>query len=392
MPKTGKDQKSPLTRLDWVGRNCRLLKQTAAEFARTQPFAGLTIGTTIHLEPKTAELLLTLKAGGAHVISTGNLNSTQPETVEYLQTHGIEVLAEQTKDATRHGKFLDEIFNRQPDIFLDNGGDLFARYADHPYPKLRGGTEETTSGRMRLTPLRERIKKPVLVINDSPIKQFAENHHAVGQSCLESYMRFTNRITNGTRITVIGYGSCGKGVAEHFRNAFSTVSVVDANPVTTLQAHLDGFLTPIRAEAIANAAMIITLTGIKNVLTAEDLKYFKDGVILANAGHFPWEIDVAGIEASGEVIEMENYTDEITTWKLKDSRRIHLLGRGHMFNLAGPRPLGNSIESMDLGFTLQSRCLEAVALGKVGEESCVVPVPDSIDVMVAEAYLALTRA
>ncbi len=137
--------------------------------------------------------------------------------------------------------------------------------------------------------------------------------------------------------------------------------------------------------------MIITVTGIKNVLTAEDLKYFKDGVILANAGHFPWEIDVAGIEASGEVIEMENYADEITTWKLKDGRRIHLLGRGHMFNLAGPRPLGNSIESMDLGFTLQSRCLEAVALGKVGDESCVVPVPGYIDEMVAEAYLALTR-
>ena len=157
------------------------------------------------------------------------------------------------------------------------------------------------------------------------------------------------------------------------------------------EAHLDGFLTPLRAEAIASAAMIITVTGVKNVLTAEDLKYLRDGVILANAGHFPWEIDVAGIEASGEVIEMENYTDEITTWKLKDGRQIHLLGRGHMFNLAGPRPLGNSIESMDLGFTLQSRCLEAVALGKVGAESCVVPVPGHIDAMVAEAYLALTR-
>jgi len=392
MPKTTDNQKTPLTRLDWVGKNCRLLRQTAQEFSQTQPFAGLTIGTTIHLEPKTAELLLTIQSGGAHVISTGNLNSTQPETVEYLQAHGIEVLAEQTKDATRHGRFLDEIFNRHPDIFLDNGGDLFARYADQPYPELRGGTEETTSGRMRLLPLRERIKKPVLVINDSPIKQFAENHHAVGQSSLESFMRFTNRITNGVRVTVFGYGSCGKGVAEYFRNAFSTVSVIDLNPVTTLEAHLDGFLTPLREEAIASASVIITVTGVKAVLTAEDLKHFRDDVILANAGHFPWEIDVAGIEASGEVVEIENYTDEITTWKLKDGRQIHLLGRGHMFNLGGPRPLGNSIESMDLGFTLQSRCLEAVALGKVGEESCVVPVPASIDALVAEAYLALTRA
>jgi adenosylhomocysteinase len=380
------------TRIEWVGRNCRLLKSTAAEFSRTRPCAGLTIGTTIHLEPKTAALLLTLQAGGAKVISTGNLNSTQPATVEYLQAHGIEVLAEQTKDPARHAKFLDEIFDRHPDIFLDNGGDLFARYAASPYSSLRGGTEETTSGRMRLTPMRAQINKPVLVINDSPIKQFAENRLAVGQSVFESFMRFTNRITNGRRVTVFGYGACGKGVAAAFRNAYSQVTVVDANPVTTLEAHLDGFNTPMRDDAVRSADVIITVTGVKDILTAADLKLFKDGVILANAGHFPWEIDVTGIEASAEIIQSITYEDEITTWELKDGRQIHLLGRGHMVNLAGPRPLGNSIESMDLGFTLQCRCLEAVALGKVGPADCVVPVPASIDALVASAYLEMARA
>lgn len=391
MPEGTVAKSATKTRIDWVGSNCRLLKSTAAEFTRTQPFKGLTIGTTIHLEPKTAELLLTLKAGGAHVISTGNLNSTQPATMDYLREHSIEVLAEQTKDPTRHAKFLDEIFSRHPDIFLDNGGDLFARYAEHPYEELRGGTEETTSGRMRLLPLRECIQKPVLVINDSPIKQFAENRHAVGQSVFESFMRFTNRSTNGRHVTVFGYGACGKGVAACFRNAFSVVTVVDVNPVTTLEANLDGFMTPRREAAISSADIIITVAGVKDVLRATDLKSFKDGVILANAGHFPWEIDVAGIEASSEVAEVVAYTDEITTWVLKDGRKLHLLGRGHMVNLAGPRPLGNSIESMDLGFTLQSRCLEAVALGKVGAESCVVPVPASIDALVANAYLAMSR-
>jgi adenosylhomocysteinase len=379
------------TRLEWVGRNCRLLKRTAEEFSRTLPFKGLTIGTTIHLEPKTAELLLTLKAGGAKVISTGNLNSTQLTTINYLQMQGIEVLAEPTKDPNRHAKYLDEIFNRHPDIFLDNGGDFFARYAEHPYPELRGGTEETTSGRMRLLPLRERIQKPVLVINDSPIKQFAENRHAVGQSVFESFMRFTNRSTNGSRVTVFGYGSCGKGIAACFRNAFSVVTVVDTNPVTTLEAFMDGFMTPTREIAITNADIIITVTGVKDVLTAADMKILKNGVIMANAGHFPWEIDVAGIESSGEVEETVIYEDEITTWKLKDGRKVHLLGRGHMVNLAGPRPLGNTIESMDLGFTLQSRCLEAVALGKVGSESCVVPVPPSIDSLVATTFMEMSR-
>jgi adenosylhomocysteinase len=379
------------SRLDWVDKSCRLLQATGAEFDRTQPFAGLTIGVSIHLEPKTAALLLTLQRGGAQVVATGNLNSTQPETVAYLQARGIEVLGEQTRDPVRHGGFLDQIVARHPELLLDNGGDLFTRYLERPYDGLLGGTEETTSGRMRLAPLRERINKPVLVINDSPIKQFVENHHGVGQSVFESFVRFTNRITNGRRVTVFGYGSCGRGVAACFRNAFSVVTVVDVNPVTTLEAHMDGFMTPARDEAIAGADVIVTVTGAKDVITAADLKRLKDGVILANAGHFPVEIDVAGIEASSDIESAMTGSDEITTWTLKDGRRAHLLGRGHMVNLAGPRPLGNSIESMDLGFTLQARCLEAVARGTVGVKSCVVPVPPPINEQVARDYLALVR-
>jgi adenosylhomocysteinase len=380
------------TRIDWVDSSCRLLQATRAEFADTQPFSNLTIGMSIHLEPKTAALILTLHQGGAKIIATGNLNSTQPETVAYLKDRGITVVGHQTKDANVHSAFLDQIVASQPDLLLDNGGDLFTRYIDHPYEGLIGGTEETTSGRMRLAPLREQIQKPVLVINDSPIKQFAENHHAVGQSTVESIMRFTNRVTNGRRVTVIGYGSTGKGVAAHFRNAFSVVTVVDTDPVATLQANLDGFLTPERTQALASADLIITATGARNVLTADDLAHLKDEVVLANVGHFPQEIDVAGIEASGQIENIVAYDDEIVTWQLKDERRVHLLARGHMVNLAGPRPLGNSIESMDLGFTLQARCLEAVARGQVGPQDCVVPVPPEIDAQVATSYLELVRA
>ena len=383
---------STKSRIEWVDGSCRLLRATRAEFVETRPFAGLAIGMSLHLEPKTAALIVTLHEGGAKVIATGNLNSTQPETVDYLQTRGINVIGHQTKDASVHSGFLNEIIASEPDLLLDNGGDLFTRYVDRPYEGLRGGTEETTSGRMRLEPLRDQIQKPVLVINDSPIKQFAENHHAVGQSTVESIMRFTNRVTNGRRVTVIGYGSTGKGVAAHFRNAFSVVSVVDINPVFTLQANLDGFLTPEREHAISTADLIITATGAPDVLTADDLANLKDEVVLANVGHFPQEIDVVGIEGSGQIEKVVDYDDEIVTWELKDGRRIHLLARGHMVNLAGPRPLGNSIESMDLGFTLQARCLEAVAQGRVGTEHCVVPVPPDIDALVANSYLDLGRA
>jgi adenosylhomocysteinase len=375
------------TRIDWVREHCRLLRDIAAEFGRTRPFDGLTIGTGIHLEAKTVALLLTLRDGGARLISTGNLNTTQPDAVERLRAEGVTVIGEPTKDSDVHAGFLGEVLAAEPDLILDNGGDLFARYLDRPYPGLLGGTEETTSGRMRLEPLRGQLGRPILVINDSPIKQFAENEHAVGQSALESYLRMTNRVTNGEQVTVFGYGACGRGVAANFRAARARVSVVEVDPVTRLRAHLDGFGTPPRDAAIASADLIITVTGARDVLTAADLPLLRDGVILANSGHFPAEIDVPGLAGAAAVTGTTEYPDDLLTLELADGRRIHVLSRGHMFNLAGLRPLGNSIESMDLGFALQARCLETVARRSVDATSCVVPVPGAIDAAIARAYL-----
>ena len=378
------------SRIEWVRQSCGLLNEISAEFERTQPFAGLTIGTGIHLEPKTVALLLTLKAGGATVVSTGNLNSTQPSAVDYLRDHGVTVFGGPTRDPVERAGHLAEVLAAEPHVLLDNGGDLFVGYLERPYGRLLGGTEETTSGRMRLAELRDRIAKPVLVINDSPIKQFAENKHAVGQSVVESFMRIANRATNGRRVTVFGYGACGKGVALNFRNNHALVSVVEIDPVKRLEAMFDGFNVPDRDEALAGAQIIITVTGAQRVITAADLALLADDVVMANAGHFPLEIDVDALLADPTVVG-QSADDGIRTVLLADGRRIHLLGEGHMVNLAGPRPLGNSIESMDLGFSLQARCLEAVANGSVGPESCVVPVPRSIDERVARSYVELAR-
>jgi adenosylhomocysteinase len=357
---------SPLNdRIEWVIERCRLLQAIGAEYDETKPFAGLAIGTGIHLEPKTVALLLTLQRGGAELVSTGNLNTTQQEACDYLAARGVRIVGGPTSDPTEHDAHLWEVVRSHPDLLLDNGGDLFARFVDEPYDTLRGGTEETTSGRMRLEPLRDRIGLPVLVINDSPIKQFAENEHAVGQSVLESFLRLTNLSTNGKRVTVFGYGACGRGVAANFRNAHAIVSVVERDPVKRLQAMLDGFLVPERDDALRTADVVVTVTGAEGVVTAADAPLLRRNAILANAGHFPWEIDAAGLEAAGATV----------------------LEGGHMVNLAGPRPLGNSVESMDLGFALQARCLEAVARGDVGAEACVVPVPRAIDEQVAASFV-----
>ena len=380
-----------VSRIDWVGSQCRLLATVADEFDRTSPFKGLTIGTGIHLEPKTVALLLTLRRGGARVISTGNLNTTQPESVAYLNAHGVEAIGEPTQsDDVRNG-YIDQILDAQPDLILDNGGDMFARWLERPYDRLRGGTEETTSGRIRLTPLRERLDMPILVINDSPIKQSAENRHAVGQSTVESFLRLTNKATNGRRVVVFGYGSVGKGVALSFQRAHAYVSVMEVDPVLRMEAMWDGFMVPDRDEAMAEADIVITVTAARNVVTARDLAILPDGVVLINAGHLPVEIDVPGMAADPSVASFGATDDGISTFRMRDGRAINLLTDGHMVNLAGPRPLGNSIESMDLGFSLQARCLEAVAKGEVGRESCVVPVPRRIDEWVSAAYVELAR-
>ena len=375
-------------RIEWVISSCRLLQELGEEFQDTRPFAGLTIGTGIHLEPKTVALLLVLRAGGADVVATGNLNSTQPDAVAYLRTHGVAVLGEGTADPGEHDQHLRALLATEPDLLLDNGGDLFARHLETPVANLRGGTEETTTGRVRLTAVREQLGVPVLVINDSPIKQFAENRHAVGQSVLESFLRITNRATNGRAVTVFGYGACGQGVAANFRNAHARVAVVEIDPVKRLEAALDGFAVPTREQALAEADIVITVTGASDIVTAADLGLLKDRAVLLNAGHFPHEIDVAAIEA---VAPGTPAGEGIRTHRCEDGRTVTVLTGGHMVNLAGPRPLGNSIESMDLGFALQARCLEAVADGTVSTGHVVVPVPRAIDERVANAFLAAYR-
>ena len=374
-------------RIEWVSSQCRLLTALREEYSESRPFDGMKIGTGIHLEPKTVALLLTLAAGGAEVVSTGNLNTTQPAAVDYLRHRGVTVIGGPTRDHDEHQSFLAEVIAAEPDLILDNGGDLFAGYLAAPYEGLRGGTEETTSGRTRLAALRDRLSMPILVINDSPIKQFGENRHAVGQSVFESMLRITNIMTNGKRVTVFGYGECGRGVAMNFRNAFAQVTVVDNDPVRRLEAFLDGYIVASREESIRTADVVVTVTGAGHVLTADDLPLLKDDVILANAGHFPFEIDVPGMTSAPAVSEVVPAVNGMDTWIFRNGRRVHTIAEGHMMNLSGPLPLGNSIDSMDLGFALQARCLEAVAAKRVGQEHCVVPVPRFIDERVANDYV-----
>jgi adenosylhomocysteinase len=282
-------------------------------------------------------------------------------------------------------KVVSSVVDTEPDILLDNGADLMSLIVERGADVL-GGTEETTSGHMRLDgEFKDRIGFPVIVINDTPLKAIAENQHAVGQSVYESFCRLTNLMPQGKRFLVVGYGWCGRGVAHYARSNGAHVSVAEVDEIKRLEAALDGFLVGSVLELIGDADVVITVTGSEKVVGPEALAAAPSGVLLANAGHFPTEIDVAHLRSLTK--EEIGLGDAITRHVLNDGRSIDLVTGGRMMNLAGPYPKGNSIESMDLGFALQARSLERVALHHADLPSGAQPVPDDINRSLATAFV-----
>ncbi|WP_291047969.1 adenosylhomocysteinase [Herbiconiux sp.] len=381
-------------RVEWIRSRMPLLAAARSEFARTLPFAGHRIGMSLHLEPKTAVLLETLAAGGAEVVGTGNHGSTQDDVVAYLGTLGMTLFGTRDDTLEQHHENVGRVLDAKPDMLLDNGGDLAAGLiARGDSASVIGGTEETTSGGDRLRgELAGTVGFPMIVINDSLLKAIGENKHAVGQSVVESFMRITNLMVPGRRFVVFGYGWCGRGVAHYLRALGGKVAVVEVDELKAFEAALDGFR--VSAEgALAFAEwgdVFITATGHPGVLPVEAIERMRDGAVLANCGHFPWEIDVAGLRAAS--VARREIVEAIERIELPNGRHVILLAGGRMFNLAGREPKGNSLESMDLGFLLQTLSLERVATAAASLVAGAQPVPDDIDRTIARRMLAALNA
>jgi len=377
-------------RVEWIRSRMPLLARARAEFAERLPFAGHRIGMSLHLEPKTAVLLETLAAGGAEVVATGNHGSTQDDIVAFLRGQGMTVLGSRDDDLDQHHRNVASVAEAKPTILLDNGADLAALAAADP-AGIIGGTEETTSGGLRLRgELAGRIPFPMIVINDSLLKAIGENKHAVGQSVVESFMRITNLMVNSKRFVVFGYGWCGRGVAQYLRALGGKVAVVEVDEIKAFEAAMDGFRVD-TADGLAEWGQVfITATGHPGVLTAPFFEKVADGAVLANCGHFPWEIDVPALRAYA--IGSTVLDDAIERLDLPGGRHVILIADGRMFNLAGREPKGNSLESMDLGFLLQSLSLERVATAADTLTLGAQPVPEDIDREIARRMLAALTA
>ena len=381
-------------RVEWIRSRMPLLAAARTEFERTRPFEGRRIGMSLHLEPKTAVLLETLAAGGAEVVGTGNHGSTQDDVVAHLRGQGLTLFGTRDDTLAQHHLNVASVLDAQPDMLLDNGGDLAAGIVERgETARILGGTEETTSGGDRLRgELAGAVPFPMIVINDSLLKAIGENKHAVGQSVVESFMRITNLMIPGRRFVVLGYGWCGRGVAHYLRALGGKVAVVEVDELKAFEAALDGFR--VSTEGAVTFAewgdVFITATGHADVLGLDAIERMHDGAVLANCGHFPWEIDVAGLRAAAT--GSREIVDAIERIELPSGRHVVLLAGGRMFNLAGREPKGNSLESMDLGFLLQVLSLERVATDAASLVAGAQPVPGDIDRTIARRMLAALNA
>ena len=371
----------------WTAAHMPLLQAITKRFTTTGPFEGLTIGVSLHLEPKTAVLLRALQAGGASIVAAGNHGSTQDDIVAYLESCGIDARGHRDQTLAEHRETVASVIDDEPDLLLDNGADLAALAVSRRLP-VRGGTEETTSGRYRLDEeLSGKVDFPVIVINDSPLKAIVENKHAVGQSVVESFQRITNLMPQGKAWTVVGYGWCGRGIAHYARSLGARVSVVEVDEIKRLEAAMDGFRVDSIANLMPTSDVVITATGRPGVVGPEELTLARGGILLANAGHFDTEIDMESLRAIAA--NEEGFPGDIQRFVAEDGRTIDVVAEGRMMNLAGIEPKGNSIESMDMGFALQALSLERLATARGTLDPGPQPVPDDINRRLAADFVDL---
>lgn len=351
-------------RVAWARQNMPILRALKKRLAVEQPFKGHRIGICLHVEAKSGVWVETLLAGGAEIAITGSPGSTQDDTAAWLvKTLGVDVFAWRSETFDDHMANAKRVLQTGPTILADNGGDLhYLLGADEVYGGLResliGATEETTTGANRLRDELPSFDFPTIVINDTMAKRVIENRYGVGISVVDGILRTTNIMPGGKSIVVVGYGYCGQGVAQRLRGMGAHVTVVDTAPLAQLEAHLEGFNTGALEEVLADADIVITVTGHEAAIQKHHFELMKDGVLLCNAGQNSNEMDIEGLrQMTATECTLRPNIEQLT---LDSGKKFYLLARGNLINLAGGD--GNPIEVMDFGLALQTLSLERVAL------------------------------
>ena len=379
-----------IQKIDWVEKHMPVLSGIAKQFREEQPFAGLKVVVSVHLEAKTAYLAQVIHEGGGEVYATGsNPLSTQDDVCAGLASRGVTVLA-------THGCTLEEYYDFQcralsvkPDVIIDDGGDLVHRMHTK-YPELIsqviGGCEETTTGILRLLAMDRagELRFPMMLVNDADCKHLFDNRYGTGQSVWDGIMRTTNLIVAGKEVVVCGYGWCGKGVAMRAHGLGARVIVTEVDPVRAIEAHMDGFTVLPMDEAAKRGDIFVTVTGCDDVISARHFPMMKDGAILSNAGHFDVEVNVAALrEMAAEHYEARH---NIEGYVLPNGKTLFVLAEGRLVNLASGD--GHPAEIMDMSFAVQAMSAKYLADHRAELHPGVIRVPHEIDDAIARKKLS----
>jgi len=383
-------------KLEWAESFMPVLGEIRRELESEKPLDGLTIGMCLHLEAKTAVLARTLGAGGAKVVITSCNPETTQDDVAAAATDFAHVYAWRGETASEYVENLRRLLDHDPDIVIDDGADLICMLhveRDDLLGKVIGGCEETTTGVMRLRNMEREGKLgfPVIAVNDAQMKYLIDNRYGTGESSLFGILNATNLTMAGKTVVVAGYGWVGQGVAKRARGMGARVIVTEVDPIKAFEAHMEGFRVMRMIDAIQGADIIITATGMRDIVRKEHLEVAKDGCILCNTGHFNVEISIPDLESlSADKKPMREFGTPygeklVWAYKLRDGRRLFLLGGGRLVNLVCGQ--GHAAEVMDLSFSLQAESVRLLVRkqGKLGNK--VYKVPREVDEKVARLKL-----
>lgn len=372
-------------KIDWVQAHMPVLNRVREQFEKEQPFKGLKVAISLHLEAKTAYLAKVIQAGGAEVTITGsNPLSTQDDVCAALVEDGITVFAKYNPDPEEYKQHLISTLETRPDLIIDDGGDLVTILHSERTDLLegiRGGAEETTTGILRLKSLEKEgsLKFPMVAVNDAYCKYLFDNRYGTGQSVWDGINRTTNLVVAGKTVVVVGYGWCGKGVAMRAKGLGANVIVTEIDAIKAVEAYMDGFRVMPMREAAKLGDFFVTVTGNRDVISGEDFDVMKDGAILSNAGHFDVEVNKPDLSERSQSVR--TVRRNIEEYHLKDSRKIYLLAEGRLVNLAAGD--GHPAEIMDMTFALQALSLKHVNDQYKSIGNRVVNVPYELDEQVA---------
>ena len=376
--------------IEWAAKEMPVMRLIRERFIKERPLLGIRVSACLHVTTETANLMLALKDGGAEVtLCASNPLSTQDEVAAALTAeYGVPTFAIKGEDNDTYYRHIHAALDVGPRITMDDGADLVSIIHTERQDLLKnilGGTEETTTGiiRLRAMSYEDKLRYPIIAVNDAETKHFFDNRYGTGQSTLDGITRATNVLLAGKRIVVAGYGWCGRGIAMRAKGMGSHVIVTEVDPVRSLEAAMDGFEVMPMQDAAKEGDIFITVTGGMSAIDEEHIKVMKDGAIVANSGHFNVEINIPALEKmAASKRTVRKFVEE---YKLKDGRNICLLGEGRLINLAAAE--GHPSSVMDMSFANQALSLEHLA--KEGNTLIpgVYPVPKDIDKNIAEMKL-----